>query len=595
MSDGSGGTIESTRERRVGRWAVVGALVILLGLITWAHLVRLNDVPRGLYVDESSIGHNAATIAASGRDEHGERFPIYFRAFGEYKNPVYVYATALVFKLAGISIQALRLTSFLFFLALLAGIWCLARQLFPESPAVAVWAMAGAGFLPWFFTLSRIAVEVISQPAVMVWILCLAWAVYESDRSRSVLALLLGIATGFSLYTYSTARLLTPVFVLTLLVAYAPRRYWRRHLFVLAGAAVAAIPYAVFALQKPGALVKRFRTLTFVFSESLSIREKIGVFCDNYLLYWSPRYLLLEGDPNRRYSTGSAGEVYFVVFALAVAGLVWAARHRAEGPKRFLWLLALNLLAAPVAASLTSGRSALRSNLLGLFLLVFSCFGFALLLRLRDPMKRRAALAAVALILAFEAGRYLRHYFGAYVPVSVWAFSSYDFQGALETAIRQKPSRIIVSRRGNEPQAHLHFYKLLLPPHPEISMEVSRPRAGPGFCVLYFNRNAHLLNPQRYRSRTWGINNPTILRCFEDQEGKDDLNPAAARPLLPGMDGGRGSGGEAGARRGSTHGRARRAARSDGPRARGGARPTEGARAGQSRRGAGRSRGSPGG
>lgn len=506
---------EPIRGHRLARPAMGGAFAVLLILIAWAHLVRLDDVPRGLYVDESSIGLNAAAIAETGRDEHEVRFPVYFRAFGEYKNPVYIYVSALVFKLAGVSVQTLRLTSVLFFLALLGGVYCLARKLFPDSPAVALWAVAAAGFLPWFFTMSRIAVEVISQPAVLVWALCLVWTVYESERPRLALAFLLGLTAGVSLYTYSTARLLTPAFLLLLLMAYAPPRYWRRHLLVLAGAALASVPYVLFAIENPGALVKRFHSITYVFREGLSLREKIATFFDNYWLYWSPRFLLLDGEPNRRYSTGGAGELYFVVFALAIAGLVWAARRRTRGNWRFLGFLALNLLAAPVAASLTTGRSALRSNLLGLYLLVFSFYGFALLLRIWEPRKRKAALAAVALALALESGLYLRHYFGAYVPISVWAFNSYDFQGALETAIAQKPSRIVVSRRSNQPGAHLRFYGLLLPPHPEIPMEVARPRAEPGICLIYFSGKAAIPGLERYRSQVWGAGNPTILRCFE--------------------------------------------------------------------------------
>lgn len=506
---------ELRRERDTGRWVMAGLLACLLALVVWVHLVRLADVPRGLFVDESSIGLNALSIAESGRDEHGVRFPIYFRAFGEYKNPVYIYAAALVFKLAGASVQTLRLSSFLFFLVLLGGVWRLARQLVPGSPPTELWAVAGVGLLPWFFTVSRIAFEVISQPATIVWVLCLAWAVYKPDRPRLWLAFVLGMAAGFSIYTYSTARLLTPVFLLTLVAAYAPQRYWRRHVLVVAGAAAAAIPYIVFALHRPGALVKRFRQITYIFKKSLSIPEKIGIFSESYWHYWSPRYLLFEGDPNRRNSTGHAGEVYFVVLALAIAGLVWAARRRADGDRRFVWLLALNLLAAPVAAALTTRHSALRSILLGLYLLVFSCFGFALLTRIQESWKRRAALTAVALILAFEAGRYLRYYFGPYVRVSVRAFQSYDFQGALATAIRQKPSRIIVSRQANHPGTHLHFYSRLLPPHQDIPMLVARPRAEPGICTLYFNRKAQFPGLERYRSRVWGIGNPTILRCFE--------------------------------------------------------------------------------
>ena len=400
-------------------------------------------------------------------------------------------------------------------MVLLAGVWRLARQLVPDSPLTALWAVAGAGFLPWFFTVSRIAFEVISQPATIVWVLCLAWAVYEPERPRLWLAFVLGLAAGFSIYTYSTARLLTPVFLLTLVAAYAPQRYWRRHLLVFAGAAVAAVPYIVFALHRPAALARRFQHITYIFKRSLSIHEKIGIFSASYWHYWSPRYLLFEGDPNRRNSTGHAGEVYFVVLALAIAGLVWAAWRRADGDRRFVCLLALNLLAAPVAASLTKGHSALRSILLGLYLLVFSCFGFALLTRVRESWKRRAALTAVALVLALEAGRYLTHYFGPYVRVSVWAFQSYDFQGALETAVRQKPSRIIVSQRANQPGTQLLFYRRLLPPHQDIPMQVARPRAEPGICILYFKRNAYIPGLERYRSRVWGIGNATILRCFE--------------------------------------------------------------------------------
>ena len=47
----------------------------------------------GLYVDEASIGYNAWTIAHFGVDEHGIHFPLFFEAFGEYKNPIYVYAS----------------------------------------------------------------------------------------------------------------------------------------------------------------------------------------------------------------------------------------------------------------------------------------------------------------------------------------------------------------------------------------------------------------------------------------------------------------------------------------------------------------------
>jgi 4-amino-4-deoxy-L-arabinose transferase-like glycosyltransferase len=516
--------------RRHPAW--LAALAGLIALIVCIHLFRLEEVPRGLYVDESSIGINAASIAESGHDEHGGRFPVYFRAFGEFKNPVHVYAAALLFKLAGISVWMLRLTSALFFLALIGGVFCLARKLFPDSPATALWAVAAAGFLPWFFTVSRIAYEVISHPAAIVWVLCLTVAVYESDRAAKSdpgsesgrrplgLALVLGLLIGLSLYTYSTARMLTPLFVLTLLAVYAPPRFWTRHLAMLTGAGLAVIPYIRFMQENPHALLKRFRFLTYIFKKKLTLSEKIQIFFDNYLIYWHPRYLLIEGDSNRRNSTGFSGEVFLVVFVLALAGLAWLLWKRPAGRGRMTALLLLNLLAAPVAASLTEGSSALRSMLAGLYLLIFSCFGFYLLTRIRAERWRRVALAAAALVLAIESGRYVHHYFGDYVPISAWAFRSYDFEGALKTAIAQRPSRIDISWKGNQTQSHRGFYRRLLTARGEwprdIPVEMAHPlKAEPGVCMIYFNREARIRQRDRYPSQVWGEENPTILRCYE--------------------------------------------------------------------------------
>jgi 4-amino-4-deoxy-L-arabinose transferase-like glycosyltransferase len=39
------------------------------------------------------------------------RYPLFFKAFGDYKNPVYIYLLALVFKVTGPGILAARLQS----------------------------------------------------------------------------------------------------------------------------------------------------------------------------------------------------------------------------------------------------------------------------------------------------------------------------------------------------------------------------------------------------------------------------------------------------------------------------------------------------
>src|ERR1044071_6644619 len=97
-------------------------LIILIGVVTllgYAAGQRRN--PPGFYIDESSIAYNALTIARHGRDEWGVRWPFYFRAFGEYKNPVYIYLLAGVFRVAHPSnLVARRLSAFLGYCAAVA-------------------------------------------------------------------------------------------------------------------------------------------------------------------------------------------------------------------------------------------------------------------------------------------------------------------------------------------------------------------------------------------------------------------------------------------------------------------------------------------
>jgi|GEM_PF-2597271 len=60
-------------------------------VILFFHLLALSSIPRGFYCDEFSIGYNAFLIAKTGHDEHGNFFPIFFKSFGEFKNPLFIY------------------------------------------------------------------------------------------------------------------------------------------------------------------------------------------------------------------------------------------------------------------------------------------------------------------------------------------------------------------------------------------------------------------------------------------------------------------------------------------------------------------------
>src|SRR5438477_1233549 len=135
------------------------ALLLVMGGGIFLYTYRLNHNPPGIFIDESSIAYNAYCIAKTGRDEHGIAWPLYFRAFGEYKNPVYIYVLAAIYRLTGPSTIGARLLSAVavFSTALLLGLLCFNISRRRGLPLIVI---CFALLTPWLFELSRVILEV---------------------------------------------------------------------------------------------------------------------------------------------------------------------------------------------------------------------------------------------------------------------------------------------------------------------------------------------------------------------------------------------------------------------------------------------------
>ncbi|NMB87057.1 MAG: hypothetical protein GYA17_01780, partial [Chloroflexi bacterium] len=395
--------------RKTGRFVLAfkerrfACLVLFLGgAVLFAHLFHLAGVPTGLYLDESSIGYNAGLLAQTGADEHGVRFPVFFEAFGEYKNPVYIYTAALIFKLFGVSEFNLRLTSFVFFAVAWVCTAGLAARMFPGRKTILLYVLLSFGFLPHFFTISRLAFEAVSQLAFVAAGLLLIWRLFEEGRGRTAWppAVLCGLVLGVSVYTYTTARLLTFLMLAVLWVIYLRRENLARLAILTATFLLALLPYGWFALAYPDALTKRFDFVSYL-SADISWLEKAKIFALNLLEYWSPGFLIKSGDANLRHATGYGGVIFTATLALFLLGVVFVLTRRRLLLQRFNLFLLANLLLAPMAAALTSQGTphALRSQLMSLYVLLFSGYGLLFLAEIRADYPRRVLTGLALLVL----------------------------------------------------------------------------------------------------------------------------------------------------------------------------------------------------
>jgi len=381
--------------RTLQRYAfvVVFTATLIIGVVVYERHLTTN--PPGFFIDESSVAYNAFTISETGRDEYGIAWPLYFRAFGDYKNPVYVYLLALIFRCTGPSILVARILSATLGImtALLVGLvgYRVTRQ---RWIGLALMAMSFA--TPWLFVLSRSVVEVAMYPlAVALFLLALA-RVAEKKGWNWIDALWIAVTLALLTYTYSIGRLLAPLLAFGLII-FAKRagilsvaRAWLVYAATLA-------PLFIFRWRHPGALEARFTLLTYL-TPQLGFGSIVKTFAGHYLNNINPWRMVLTGDPAAYQiaSTYGTGPVLLITFVLAVASIGVLLRQ-----KRFTawWAFVVyGLVVSIVPASLTREYfHSLRLSPVPIFLIMLTIPALKWLSQELTTTKR--VLIAVALAL----------------------------------------------------------------------------------------------------------------------------------------------------------------------------------------------------
>ena len=343
-------TGDSTREGKLlGGYRLPLALAASVALALFLYLRGVPENPPGFFVDESSIAFNAYRISQSGADEHGQRWPLYFRAFGEYKSPVYIYLLAALFKLTGASIETARLLSAVCGLlaAALLGLlsWRMTRR-----PAAAIVVFVSACLTPWLFELSRLVFEVALFPTALALFLLVLHAASLKEEWSWLRAAGLGATLGLLTYSYSAGRLLAPLFALGL-VLFITRGRLRGVVRAWLAYGVALVPLLVFNSKYPGALGSRFGDVSYVRPESTWAEIALR-FLGNYFGNFNPLSWLVTGDPEPRHHLPGMGSLLTPTFILAATGLVVVVvRRRRDAWWRFV-IYGLAVSAIPAALTL---------------------------------------------------------------------------------------------------------------------------------------------------------------------------------------------------------------------------------------------------
>ena len=461
---------------------------------------------------------------------------MFFRGleFPPGRDPLFVYATAAAFALAGISEVSLRVPTALVGVACIVLTYVLGRRLW-GPPANGLLAAMLLALTPAFFINSRIAIPTLwSVPWILGWLLGLAVYV-ERRQPRALLAA--GLCLGVSVYGYLGTALIVPIYVLATIavIALAPRpdRSIRPFVIAAVGFALPLTFLAYWHVLHP----ERWREIASYYANNARDLNGItplvlpsgwpnyGGVQDRVTSYWNhfdPALLFLGGDKNPRYSTDQSGLFLLPSLVLLPLGVYHAARASLMGR-----LLVFCFFATPIVAALGGDVQIQR-------VLPFVVFGallsaWAAIWLMTQPAARYRRAAAVLLVIGVaQFAFFVRDYYGHYRWRSGGSRGG-NLRGAIEEVMQARADRsnaaLFLSSTIPNADVYWRFYEAARGGNPTATTVLTAPElaaretTSPAFFIAGIDdvpdMGRPLPAPWKLRTYIYEIDGPSFYVVYE--------------------------------------------------------------------------------
>lgn len=488
--------------------------IIILSLVL--RLYQLQNFP-ALNADEAAIGYNAYSLLQTGKDEHGNFWPIHFQSFNDYKPGLYFYIVLPFIALLGLNELAVKLPGAILGAGTVVAVWFLVKELFPHRKWLPEISALFLAVSPWHLHFSRGGWEVNAATFFLTSGLLFFLKGLRSARWLYLSALFFTA----SLYTYHTVRIVAPFLIGGLVVwrredllpsslkstfIYQYMRGNKHQLLSALVGLILLIPLLVNVLGPAG--ISRFSGVGLLAdegpfwkanrqrSEHGNTREILALalhnrpvnygvaFLDNYLRHFSGEFLFMGGDEIQRNKVPDFGQLYVIQAPFLIFGFLAVARSISGWQPILLWLFL-----APIPAALTfQSPHALRAQNMVIPLAIISALGLlAFLDWLKEKVSKKTIFVVCCVlfvVLFWDFTRYLHQY---YVHMAkTYPYSSQYGVKELADYIKangNKFSKIIVTDRYDQPYILFLFY-LKYPPDKFQEAHELTPRDQFGFSTV---------------------------------------------------------------------------------------------------------------
>jgi len=418
-------------------------LFLILALGTTIRICCLGEYPTGLGRDEVSTGYDAWSLMQTGRDQYGEILPLFARSYGDFNEALYRYLAVPSVFIFGLDDFSIRLPAALFGSLSILLLFLVGKEILGVRAA-----LFQAFFLavsPWHFHYSRVAFRVILFP----FFLLLALWLWTKAIKRPTLLPVAAAAFVLAAYTYSSARVFVPLFLLGLiLVFFRCLAEMDRKILV--------VSFLV--------LLTGFSALAFFWFSPHGMSRAEGVLVIqpgqwilSYLRAFDPRFLLGGSKDFFLSEMTGYGLLYVLEAPFLLLGLSSIFFGASRG-KPFQRILVLGLLLYPIPAIFTGIGFPRRALIGSVFFPLFSGLGLCLVLTwIKRPFVRRMVGTAILMTVLSMTSDFLSLYVKTYTPAS-WFHWDHGWEEAIKYAVDHSSGDILISNSYPTPHFFILFY-----------------------------------------------------------------------------------------------------------------------------------------
>ena len=451
-------------------------LFLIIALSFFLRVYKVSSIPPALNWDEVSIAYNAYSVLKTGRDEWGQFLPLHFKSYGEYKLPAQIYASIPGIAIFGLNEFGVRITPVIYGTLTVLLLYLLIQEAF-KIRSVSLMSAFLLAVSPWHVQLTRASFE---SSFSLFWVLMAIWFLLKGLKKPKWLIFSM-LPFGFSVYTYNSARVFTPLFLFATAIIFRKYFWEKRKWFLVSVALFTAlmIPLVPFVLS--GEAGARYKLVSITDEKGLvpRINERRGAstlpgilprlihnkvtylsfyFAKNYLAHFTPDFLFIKGAGHRQHHVQGVGELYLFQSPFLLLGLYYLFKKKDRNLKILLpWLL---LAFVPVALTNDSIPNALRTVIAAPVYQIFTALGIYAVYGWVKNKKLFYLLIGISIIIfLINFSAFLKNLF-VYYPIKYSRDWQYGNKEAVEyiKENEDKYDLITFTRHYGEPHMFTLFY-----------------------------------------------------------------------------------------------------------------------------------------